>query len=127
MLKQSSLTHPENYVLKERVPFSDFNNHRLAIVSNNSNDIKFYGREGDGDGAFRRPQGVDVDPEGHVIVADSRNNRLQVLSPDDLRPLCTFGCYGDRSSVMDRPSDVCTSPDGRIYVVDFGNNKVHVF
>ena len=106
---------------------TDFNNHRLVLLSLQSNDMKFYGREGDWDGAYRRPQGLDVDPEGHVIVADSRNNRVQVLNPE-LRPLCTFGWdSADRTSIMDRPCDVCAAPDGRIYVVDFGNNKIHVF
>jgi hypothetical protein len=30
------------------------------------------------DGEFTRPNGVTVDDEGNIIVADSRNNRIQV-------------------------------------------------
>ena len=37
---------------------------------------KFQGTE---DGAFTRPNGVAVDEEGHIIVADSRNDRVQVI------------------------------------------------
>ncbi len=107
---------------------SDFNNHRLVVISMVTGEMKFYGREGDADGCFKRPQGLDIDLEGHVIVADSRNNRIQVFGPD-LRPMSSFGLElgGDRPPLMDRPCDLCLAPDGKIYVVDFGNNKVHVF
>jgi hypothetical protein len=30
------------------------------------------------DGEFSRPSGVTVDDEGNIIVADCRNNRIQV-------------------------------------------------
>lgn len=43
--------------------------------------MKFIGREGDSLewlGAFRRPQGLDIDQEGHILVTDSRNDRVQV-------------------------------------------------
>ena len=77
---------------------------------------------------------------GHVIIADSKNNRVQVLTPE-LRFLCQIGrtkvcefsgfssCEWKASlqnggSLMERPVDVAVHPDGRIFVVDFGNNKV---
>lgn len=106
---------------------SDFNNHRLAVISMVSGEMKFYGREGDWEGTYKRPQGVDVDLEGYILVADSRNNRVQVLNPE-LRYVCSFGWEGrDRPALMDRPCDVCIHPEGRVFVVDFGNNKIHCF
>ena len=57
---------------------TDFNNHRIVLVNMSNGDIKASGREGDWEGQFKRPQGLDVDLEGHVIIADSRNNRIQV-------------------------------------------------
>ena len=38
----------------------------------------FLGCEGTKDGEFTRPNGVTVDDEGNIIVADSRNHRIQV-------------------------------------------------
>ena len=40
--------------------------------------FKFLGCEGTKDGEFTRPNGVTVDDEGNIIVADSRNHRIQV-------------------------------------------------
>ena len=40
--------------------------------------LKFLGCEGTKDGEFTRPNGVTVDDEGNIIVADSRNHRIQV-------------------------------------------------
>ena len=40
--------------------------------------VQFLGCEGTKDGEFTRPNGVTVDDEGNIIVADSRNNRIQV-------------------------------------------------
>ena len=42
--------------------------------------LKFLGCEGTKDGEFTRPNGVTVDDEGNIIVADSRNHRIQVCT-----------------------------------------------
>lgn len=107
---------------------TDFNNHRLAVIDVVHNQMEFFGREGEYDGAFKRPQGLDMDLEGHLIIADSRNNRVQVFTPQ-LTFLCSFGIEGyppRGRSVMDRPCDVCVC-ENKIFVVDFGNNKIHVY
>ena len=41
--------------------------------------FQFLGCEGTKDGEFTRPNGVTVDDEGNIIVADSRNHRIQVF------------------------------------------------
>lgn len=59
--------------------FRDFNNHRLAVWSpRNGSDMKVYGTEGEMEGQFCRPQGITTDKDGHVLICDSRNNRIQV-------------------------------------------------
>lgn len=53
----------------------------MAVISaRGTADMKCYGTEGDGEGFFCRPQGVAIDSEGHILVCDSRNNRIQVTS-----------------------------------------------
>lgn len=50
----------------------------MVTASRSASDMKMYGAEGDGEGAFCRPQGITTDNEGHILVCDSRNNRIQV-------------------------------------------------
>lgn len=84
------------------------------------------GKEGSDDGMFTRPNGVAVDEEGHIIVADSRNDRIQIFTSSGVF-IKKFGSKGTGPGEFDRPSGVCISPEGKIIVVDFGNNRVQVF
>jgi hypothetical protein len=52
--------------------------HRLLVIKSNFCSAQFLGCEGTKDGEFTRPNGVTVDDEGNIIVADSRNHRIQV-------------------------------------------------
>ena len=82
--------------------------------------------QGSTPGSFTRPNGVAVDEEGHIIVADSRNNRVQVFTSNGVF-INAFGTSGTGPGQFDRPSGVCIAPNGDIVVVDFGNNRVQVF
>jgi tripartite motif-containing protein 71 len=75
---------------------------------------------------FVRPNGVAVDEEGNIIVADSRNDRVQVFTSSGVF-ISKFGAKGTAPGEFDRPCGVCISPDGHIIVVDFANNRVQVF
>ena len=46
---------------------------------------QFLGSEGTKDGEFTRPNGVTVDDEDNIIVADSRNDRIQAHSSANKR------------------------------------------
>ena len=67
-----------------------------------------------------------VDDEDNIIVADSRNERIQVFSSSGVF-LTKFGSRGKGPGEFDRPSGVCVSREGLILIVDFGNNRVQVF
>ena len=72
---------------------------------------------------FLRPQGLVIDDEGNIIIADSRNHRIQIFDSTGILKW-RFGCYGKAEDEMDRPSGIALCPDGSIAVVDFGNNRV---
>jgi DNA-binding beta-propeller fold protein YncE len=82
------------------------------------------------------PFGLGVDPAGNVWVADSRNDRVQILAPDGTY-LETLGSSGDgegefefyspRSRYGNPYGDVGFDADGNIYVVDTGNFRVQKF
>jgi len=82
--------------------------------------------EGSKNTEFLRPQGVAVDQEGNIIVADSKNHRIQIFQPNG-NFLCKFGTHGSAPGQLDRPSGICVSNEGSIIVVDFGNNRIQVF
>ena len=88
--------------------------------------FQFLGGEGTDPGQFTRPNGVAVDEEGHIVVADSRNNRVQIFNTNGVF-VNAFGTSGTGPGEFDRPCGVCISPRGEIIVVDFGNNRVQVF
>lgn len=73
-----------------------------------------------------RPQGVTVDNEGNVLVADCRNNRIQIFNRE-AELIGSFGTAGKDFGQFDRPSGIATTPDGKIAIVDFGNHRVQIF
>ncbi|KAK0425299.1 hypothetical protein QR680_009132 [Steinernema hermaphroditum] len=87
---------------------SDFNNHRLVRLSADgaSSGMKIYGGEGQDLGLFCRPQGIAVDSEGHLLICDSRNNRIQVLEPGTLKAITGFGGYREQPTDQALPSTI---------------------
>jgi len=52
-----------------------------------------FGRPGDGPGFFGRPKGLAVDRDGHVWVADTSMDRVQVFDHEG-RVAAYFGIHG---------------------------------
>lgn len=78
------------------------------------------GRQGSGDGEFLNPQGLALDGEGNLYVADTGNSRVQVFDADGnfLMTIADQRFTGPRYVAVD---DV-----GRVYVSD-ATERVHVF
>ena len=84
-----------------------------------------------------------MDDEGNIIVADSRNHRIQVCIISVKNAVLRifwcqvfsssgvfqrkFGTNGAGPGELDRPCGICITPDGLIAVVDFGNTRVSLF
>ena len=67
-----------------------------------------------------------MDDEGNIIVADSRNDRIQVFSSSGVF-LRKFGGKGSGPGEFDRPCGICMTQDGLVCVVDFGNTRIQLF
>jgi DNA-binding beta-propeller fold protein YncE len=57
----------------------DKSNNRIQKFDSNGNFIMKWGSPGTADGQFNFPDGIAIDSEGNVYVADSDNNRIQVF------------------------------------------------
>jgi hypothetical protein len=81
---------------------------------------------------FCGPEGLWVDPEGNIWVADSFNNRIRVIDADGIVTTVAGtghrGYSGDggpaRRARLNLPSGVAVGPDGAIYIADSANDRV---
>lgn len=104
---------------------TDFNNHRLYEI-----DVEKTPKMNNADTFKRcelfRPQGVAIDEDGNILVADCRNNRIQVFSKQGDN-IGQFGMPGKEPGQFDRPSGIALTTDGKIVIVDFGNHRIQIF
>jgi sugar lactone lactonase YvrE len=63
---------------------------------------------------FNGPIGVAVDAKGNVFVADSYNDRIRVISPDNQ--------VNTVASLFDTPCGIVATTDGTLIVADTGND-----
>ena len=88
--------------------------------------IGTFGEPGLGNAQFNRAEGLGIDAENHVYVADSCNHRVQVFT-DDGKFLRTYGHAGSGVGELSYPYDLKIDGEGRQYVCEFGNSRVQVF
>src|SRR5258707_8338598 len=85
-----------------------------------------FGHAGTGPGEFNRPEGLCVDAQDRVYVADSCNHRIQIFSSDG-KFLRAYGKAGSGKGELSYPYDICVDAAGRQYVCEFGNSRIQVF
>ena len=88
--------------------------------------INSFGHAGTGPGEFNRPEGLFIDSQDRVYVADSCNHRIQIFTGDG-RFLRAYGKAGRGLGELSYPYDICVDTDGRQYVCEFGNSRIQVF
>jgi len=94
------------------------------------------GYTGDGgpatEATFDTPSDVAVSPDGSIIVADTMNHALRLITPDGT--ISTLAGNGERGfdgdggpaaeALLDRPYGVTVGPDGTVYVADTHNHRI---
>ncbi len=88
--------------------------------------LQVIGRAGRKDGEFNRPEGICVDAEDRLYVADSCNHRIQIFAADGTF-LRAFGKAGSSLGELSYPYDVAVDAVGNIFVCEFGNSRIQVF
>ncbi|GAB4526317.1 MAG: TIGR03663 family protein [Anaerolineae bacterium] len=88
--------------------------------------VRAFGNAGSGNGQFMTPRAVAIGPEGQLYVADSGNNRIQVLDSEG-NFIRAWGSAGSGPGQFQEPWGIAVSQAGRVYVADTWNHRVQVF
>lgn len=94
---------------------------------------------GDGNAAtaaqLSGPEGLAIDASGNLLIADTGNNRIRMVSASShlittVAGDGSAGFFGDGgaavSAQFDQPWSIAIAMNGNIYVADFGNNRVRL-
>ena len=82
-----------------------------------------FGAEGSANGQFEHPQGIAVDSNRDIWVADTENHRVQEFSETG-HFIQELGSLGSGQGQLQLPWSVTTDSAGNVYVVDVGNERV---
>ncbi|XP_006813804.1 tripartite motif-containing protein 2-like [Saccoglossus kowalevskii] len=83
--------------------------------------IKDLGEEGNEPGQLKYPQGVTLNNEGHVVIADTDNKRIQTMDLKLGQSQLTFSIAGQF-----KPLDIAVSKDNKYFITDSANSQVVV-
>jgi DNA-binding beta-propeller fold protein YncE len=83
----------------------------------------FEGGRGTEKGQFDEPLGIAVDATGNVLVADTRNGRIEKFTPSGVF-LTSIGIKGTGYGQFGEPNGIAIDKDGNMYVADAGNHRV---
>ena len=98
----------------------DTGHHQIQAVGRGCQSLAAFGSYGSGAGQFSSPGGIALSRDGHLIVADTGNDRLQVLSYAG----GFFTVTGIITAGLEAPGDVAVDRLGRILVADTGNDVI---
>ena len=101
--------------------------HRIQKIKMNGECIGTVGEYGSEKLQFNQPDGLAISPiTGLIYIADTSNNRIQVLGPD-FDYSHSFGSGGSKNGQFDAPSDIAIDSRGFVYVADTMNNRIQKF
>jgi DNA-binding beta-propeller fold protein YncE len=87
--------------------------------------IARFGGKGNDEASLEKPEGIDVDAEGNIFVADYDSGFVKKYDAS-YKWLITFSGYGSKLGETMK-SEFMDIRDGRLYLPDAGNNRVNVF
>jgi hypothetical protein len=117
-----------------RIMVAETDAHRVDVFDPIGHFITAFGTQGNGNGQFQYPEGVAVDVDGSVYVADAGNSRIQVFTPNADGSAyafqATFGMLQDRDPIPGQlqflgPTGVAVG-NGRVVVTEQGGERIQV-
>ena len=115
------------------VVVAEWDGNRVSVISEYGQK-KSFGTRGSAPRQFKFPEGVAIDAEENIIVADSRNHRIRQLSPirnsSNIRRYENFrtvGTCGSGRLQFQLPVSVTVHPQThKVYVADCYNHRIQV-
>ena len=105
----------------------------ILVMENGKNRIVKFSSDGrqiamsKEDVEFNSPRGISIHPTSkRIYVADDRNHRILILSPE-LMLYREFGTKGSDRGQFNHPHDIAFDSTGNAYIADKDNNRVQVF
>jgi DNA-binding beta-propeller fold protein YncE len=99
---------------------------RIQKFSQSGEFILQWGGHGREPGQFVRPQGIAIDDQDRIWVADACNHRIQVFDTTG-NLLDIWGEQGTAPGQLSYPYGIVLDGKGHLYVCEFGNNRVQKF
>ena len=99
---------------------------RIQKFSPSGEFILQWGGHGRKPGQFVRPQGITIDEQDRIWVADACNHRIQVFDTNG-RLLQMWGEHGSGPGQLSYPYGIVLDGRGHVYLAEFGNNRVQKF
>ena len=108
------VSQPHDVVFDEkgRLLVADTGNSRIAIYQVQGNGGRLVGELS---GSMRRPEGVDVHPDGRVLATGAASGNIVAFAQG--RELASAGGFSS-------PHDVQVDAQGRVWVADSGNDRI---
>jgi len=124
---KQGLTRPSGLaILGNQLYVSDAGCHCVGVFDLQGNRVTNFGERGTGPGEFNFPTHITADNQGHLLVTDSLNSRIQVLDASG-KYLSEIGSAGDTSGHFGRPKGVAVDTFGHIYVADAVFDNLQIF
>lgn len=101
-------------------------NDRVQKFSPQGEFLLQWGTHGEALGQFRRPQGLLVDPQDRIWIADACNHRIQVFDTEG-KLLFHWGDRGDEPGQFYYPYSLAMNAEGHLYVCEYGNHRIQKF
>ena len=128
-LTQLSISHGMVISRKGHLIVTDWSKHCITIINTASGEKIFsFGQFGSGQVEFDHSEGregVSLTRDGHIVVADSSNHRLQVLTVEGAF-VAAVGSRGFQPLQFHYPRDVAVDRNGKVYVTELWNHRVQV-
>ena len=111
---------------RNRLILPDLKENKVVVTDLKGKLLFSIGKRGEADGEFNLPQGVAVEKDGTIVVADSFNARIQRFTPQG-EFKSSFGRRGDSPGDFAIIKGVAVDGEDHIYITDGKLNQFSIF
>ena len=108
---------------RDNIVVSDYVGHSIVCLMRTGQRVFEYGGQGVGEGQLMCPEGVCVDSYGNILVADTANERVQLLSSDGQFQRVLVGSRQG----LETPEAVCLDNEEYLLVTDGRSGEVKTY